>query len=358
MARKKSPESSPGPSQSQNQPQIEDNDWAYDPDQDPNEKRGIRRDFRVVGSNIEDMRSDLTNAKVEDMTKGLKQLNTIFERVKDTSEAVLDSKNLMNLSDMAAQKAKLMKSDAGTFDVDDFISKLVTYMGGRRGGIQDRDRSESLDQDDEEELDLADGSGMLDWGKIGRLSLGKSHRVPVIDFMLGPLSTEQKQRKKITRAKFDKGKEPERAPQELNEADIMRNENETTRNVTKIRDLLEGTGKINFFRFVVNPMDFGQSVENVFYLSFLIREAKCALEFDEETAEPMIFACEEPTEEDFKDGIQKQQIVLEFDMDTWRSAIEVFDITECTIPDRPKLEEVQAQERKAKKEKREKREKR
>lgn len=45
---------------------------------------------------------------------------------------------------------------------------------------------------------------------------------------------------------------------------------------------------INLFKFIINPHDFGQSVENMFYLSFLIRDGKCALELNEDTREPMI----------------------------------------------------------------------
>jgi len=46
---------------------------------------------------------------------------------------------------------------------------------------------------------------------------------------------------------------------------------------------------INLFKFVVNPEDFAQSVENIFYLSFLIRDGKVAL--DNKEGEPVICAC-------------------------------------------------------------------
>lgn len=45
---------------------------------------------------------------------------------------------------------------------------------------------------------------------------------------------------------------------------------------------------INLFKFIINPKDFAQSVENMFYLSFLIRDGLCALEYDKNTDEPMI----------------------------------------------------------------------
>lgn len=54
----------------------------------------------------------------------------------------------------------------------------------------------------------------------------------------------------------------------------------------QIRQLLEQQGNVNLFKFVINPHDFAQSVENIFHLSFLIRDGECAL--DVEDGEPMI----------------------------------------------------------------------
>jgi len=52
---------------------------------------------------------------------------------------------------------------------------------------------------------------------------------------------------------------------------------------------VEQNGPVNLFRFVTNPNDFAQSVENLFYLSFLIRDGECALEIEED-GEPVICA--------------------------------------------------------------------
>ena len=107
---------------------------------------------------------------------------------------------------------------------------------------------------------------------------------------------------------------------------------------------MEQNGPVNLFRFVVNPNDFAQSVENLFYLSFLIRDGECALEIEED-GEPVICACafytyslslarvrlgiisyvkspppvicEQPQFSDYQDGLKKQQLVFEFDVKTW-----------------------------------------
>lgn len=50
---------------------------------------------------------------------------------------------------------------------------------------------------------------------------------------------------------------------------------------------MEQNGPVNLFRFVINPNDFAQSVENLFYLSFLIRDGECALEIEDD-GEPVV----------------------------------------------------------------------
>ncbi|PPQ65664.1 hypothetical protein CVT26_000296 [Gymnopilus dilepis] len=249
---------------------------------------------------------------------------------------------------MGAQKARAMKSGSGAFDMDEFISKLVRYMGGQQA-VED-----ALPEDsDEDERQDQDESQPLDWERIGRKAMAKSRRIPAMGFMLGPLSLEQKKRAITKRAKLEKNKEDERKPQELREEDIQRSENETTKNVIVLQHLLEergGDNPTNIFKFVINPNDFAQSVENIFYLSFLIRDGKVAFEMQD--GEPMIYICEEPTEKDYEEGLKKNQMVLEFDMATWKAshsrlcsahivtrcsqrAIEVFNITESMIPQRP-----------------------
>jgi hypothetical protein len=102
--------------------------------------------------------------------------------------------------------------------------------------------------------------------------------------------------------------------------------------------LVEQNGPVNLFRFVINPNDFAQSVENLFYLSFLIRDGECALEIEDD-GEPVICAspligtsyfeltiprlspriviCEQPQLSDYQEGLKKQQLVFEFDIKTW-----------------------------------------
>lgn len=56
--------------------------------------------------------------------------------------------------------------------MDDFVSKLISYMGGRQ----------RFEDEEENEMEVEE-EGTLDWDKIGRKALAKSRRVPVTGFM-------------------------------------------------------------------------------------------------------------------------------------------------------------------------------
>ncbi|KAH9040751.1 Nse4 C-terminal-domain-containing protein [Lactarius pseudohatsudake] len=311
---------------------------AYDPDQDPEEKRVLRQKYRVLLKDEEGHQINANEYTTQELLEKVQLADSLFDQVSAPQEATLDSAFLVTASNMHAAKARAMKAGAGAFDVDDFVSKLITFMGGRRGEAGPKDRASGGTDEDEEEEEEYDGDDEpLDWEKIGRKALAKSRRVPVMDFMLGPLAVEQKKRVVGKRAKFEKNKEDERRPQELREEDIARSENETTKHVIDIRSLLvEQNGPVNLFRFITNPNDFAQSVENLFYLSFLIRDGECALEIEED-GEPVIFICEQPQVSDYQEGLRKQQLVFEFDIATWEAAIKAFDITEAIIPQRAKV---------------------
>jgi hypothetical protein len=96
---------------------------------------------------------------------------SISSTVKNPQEATLDAERLLAFSNIGAKQARALKSGPSAFDIDDFVSKLVVFMGG------------AARQDQDSDLDLEDNDTPLNWDKIGRKALAKSRRVPVMDFM-------------------------------------------------------------------------------------------------------------------------------------------------------------------------------
>jgi len=305
----------------------DDNDrhfLTYDPDMPEAMKREVRVEYRQLMEATAENGRDAKRIDMAEMEQVLSKANDAFTRVKGPSEAIFDSHLLLNIAAQVSQKAKSLKHDAGGFDDTDFVAQLVTFLGGRRADVQQQQEgSESEDEHD----------NWLAWNKLTPKVMAHSRSAPAMDFMLGPLSVEQKKRQATQRAKLDKSKKDEVQPEELVAADLKRSENETSENIKTVYKRLEQCQRINFFKFIINPTSFGQSVENMFYVSFMIRDAKIAFEVVDD--EPMIFACEPPEQNDYANGeIMKRQLVMELDVATWKHAIEVFDITEPVIPTR------------------------
>lgn len=73
---------------------------------------------------------------------------------------------------------------------------------------------------------------------------------------------------------------------QLQESDIQQQENETLKNVNAIWRILDERGQTNYFQFVTNPESFSQTVENIFYVSFLIRNG--VAEIDDSSGQPLL----------------------------------------------------------------------
>ncbi|RUS18757.1 hypothetical protein BC937DRAFT_88381 [Endogone sp. FLAS-F59071] len=252
---------------------------------------------------------------VKPANDGLHQIvteaNQLYTRVRHTHEATLDSRLLVLSADLSTQRARNLKLNSTSFDMDEYVSKLVSFMGGRR----------------------YDGND-LDWQKMGRVAVKYSSKVPTMDFMLGPLSIEQKARKTHRVTRLEKNRADLVQPQQLKESDMVHNSNQTTDNVTTIEGILMERGPIGFFEFITNPESFSQTVENIFYLSFLIRDGRAKLE--DVDGQLMLDYHDPPTNEEYEEGLTKKQLIIDMDMDMWREITEMLDIAEPMIPTRPK----------------------
>lgn len=107
---------------------------------------------------------------------------------------------------------------------------------------------------------------------------------------------------------------------QLAEGDMTQHENATTANVRLVDAALRKHGPLHLFEFFVNPESFGQSVENLFYFSFLIREGRARIDQDK-NGQPIARATDKDRDDDEQDSRNEQrfqQLVVGFTMEIWK----------------------------------------
>ena len=311
----------------------DDDDNQYDPDQSLEEKRQVQRRLRNLLKDLTENNDEYLQPDSTGLHETLRKANELSAGIKQTTEATIDSRLLVNTVNASYRKTVRLTSGniAQGVDVDEFVSKCITYM--RLGaGIPEDDAPEltatqqqrrrpgargAVGDDDDDDDEIGDDGDMFNWEHLGRFAcLPHIRRPATCGFLLGPLSVEKKVRKVVKRsAPFRPGNLRETRPEVLNAEDVQRSEkNDLTAICSKILQRLEqvcgeaqdkveaavergasdeeqarlmdkyglrSTGGIDLLKFVVNPKSFGQTVENMFYVSFLIRDGRIMVEFDD-----------------------------------------------------------------------------
>jgi len=288
----------------------------YDPAQDKAERRTIRQKYRELIRSAEENKRELASAESNGLWDTIDRANELYSQVRNTQEATLDSRLLVLSADLSAQKARNMRVDFNVFDTDEFVSKIISLGGGRHVADANDDQPE------------------LDWKEIGKRVIRFGKRPVTMDFMQGPLATEKRQRTVTRQTRITKNKEDLVQPQQLQQGDIHVSENDTAKSVNAIYRILFERGPTNYFELVTNPTSFSQTIENIFYVSFLIRNGVASI--DDSSGLPIISVHEPPTADELGDGLTKKQIIMSLNMALWKEIIETFDLRESIIPTRNK----------------------
>ena len=84
--------------------------------------------------------------------------------------------------------------------------------------------------------------------------------------------------------------------------------------VRLVADLLKKHSPINLFEFVINPESFPQTIENIFYLSFSVRDARAKIENDRNGI-PIASYVDTLTDDEME--LDNEQFILAITQDDW-----------------------------------------
>ncbi|KAI7672765.1 hypothetical protein KC318_g2660 [Hortaea werneckii] len=355
----------------------------YDPNQNARERQEGKRRMREMGRTIDENRDDWLNDKsATGPTDLLLQADSNFYyRVKQTNDAVQDGANIRHLSAIMDKKAgQMVLGDGSTsIDIDEFVGKCITFMRRDEPPTNpptqtQRRRTRHPDDDDDDD---PSSDQPLNWSAFGHHAcLPFTRRPAVPNFLLGPLSVEKKHRT-LTQRRPRQAHDPntrEARPEAVSNDSLQNSsssesaalttictgiKNLLSRHLTRATHLLEqqgfteddvGTaryaaacaslrlatdGGVRLFDWVINPRSFGQTVENLFYTSFLIKEGAVGISFADEGRTPSLLPTRPSSlAEQRVKGTEKHQAVLALDYAVWRQLIDLYEIREPLIPHR------------------------
>eukprot|EP01133_Synstelium_polycarpum_P013246 gene13246-15566_t len=155
------------------------------------------------------------------------------------------------------------------------------------------------------------------WQKFGEKMSKRFNTPPTFDFMYGPMNIEvvEKKARTITRTKkTDVGKAV--APEKIVDQAGQQAES-TSGRVQVLKEYLEKKKNINFIDAITDKSSFSRTVENVFYLSFLLKDGQARIGGNTR-GDISIQASQPPDVKDFKEGSATQNhSIVKMDYETW-----------------------------------------
>ncbi|KAF2763514.1 Nse4-domain-containing protein [Pseudovirgaria hyperparasitica] len=361
----------------------------YDPDQNARKRQKLRKEMRENERALKHQKETLIQPGGEvELLRRLEHADYLMNKVRQTADATIDSQFLVDAGDIALKKATaIVNGDkATTIDTDEFVSKCKIFM--RNAGFESdneasastqRRRQRPREHDDVDEDDDRERED-LNWAHLGHFACFPANsRPPLPGFLLGPLSVQKRIRQVTQRQPRQQRRNvTEVRPEQLQASDLEKAE---TANVTAMcqqiskilnkhidekSDQLEevwgdatseeqdellrkhrlalteesettegGQPAMSLFDCVINPKSFGQTVENLFYVSFLIKESDVQIEYDTDGLPVLIPRKEKLSEEERAKGQRsKRQAIISIDYATWKQLITALDIKKPLIPHR------------------------
>ena len=298
----------------------------------------------------------------------LTRLYSIVEKdhVRDTKVHLEDSEVFKEASGFAALNARNIRlGETGvSLNEKDVIKRLKRWAATDESvvGVVKQDASGNGNEVEGEESDDdasdADDSSMdndlladeftfnkINWLKLGVLYHQLSKKAISVNFLHGPLASERKRAAPRARTVDDTKNGTSTTARAVEARDIQDDEEKNTaymvRMIYEIYLTKDDGEELNFYKFFIDPFSFAQSVENLFYTSFLVKDGRLKLYRGKNGYPCVMRVSQQEIEESRLDGsnLFSSHHIATFNYDVWHYLIETFDIKDSFLGHRDEDED-------------------
>lgn len=293
------------------------NPSASEEQDDISVRRQLRQKYREA---IRDTRKESKNLAVPSDDRLFQKVqcsSELFQSVRQAREGALDSQLLRLVSEISEAKADAFQAESVTFDENIFISKLQPLISHAPGSLTKQ--------------------SVNSWGKL----IDLCHPVlctcpPSMTTMRGSMDVcPPKPRAKREHTQNMKQTNVVSKPKEVEKADISQSDDTKTA-VEWLYKYLQAAcdevGKIFVWDFVIDPESYTASIENLFHLTFLIKDGRCDVFHD--SGWIYLKACKSIPEHELSKR-HHRQYVFSLSYDSWQQKIDEFNIKESLVSRQP-----------------------
>ncbi|XP_020268102.1 non-structural maintenance of chromosomes element 4 homolog A-like [Asparagus officinalis] len=228
--------------------------------QEAHDRRALRSQYLAVKNLISDEREDITRVDSDKFSSIITQVESLHKFVQKPREQVADAEALLDIANTLVTSVKSQSN--GGINPSDFVTALLRNFGQQDGGAV-----------------VDNAPNMVSWLDVGVVASDIFKKAPGCCTMVGPMSTEIKQRKPVVQRKRSRPTTSTR-PEELDDAE-PESKTDTDKNMATMFDILRRKRSVRLENLVLNRTSFAQTVENIFALSFLAKDGRAEISIDD-----------------------------------------------------------------------------
>uniref|UniRef100_A0A1D1XPL1 Non-structural maintenance of chromosomes element 4 n=1 Tax=Anthurium amnicola TaxID=1678845 RepID=A0A1D1XPL1_9ARAE len=275
-------------------------------------RRVLRSRYLAVKNLIVDQREDISRADSHQFKSIITEVETLHQQVQKPREQVADAEALLDIANTLVTSVRSHGNDGLT--PSDFLTAILRNFGQQEG------------------TSAEGGGNHVRWRDFGLSVSDVFRKAPGCCTMLGPMNTELKQRRTTVQRKRTKPTESVR-PEELRNTE-KEERSDTDKNMSTMFEILRRNRRVRLENLVLNRISFAQTVENIFALSFLVKDGRAEITIDDK-GHHLVLPRNAPAASTVASGdVSYSHFVFRFDFKDWKLMMNIVGAGEELMPHR------------------------
>ncbi|CAM8910275.1 unnamed protein product [Rhodiola kirilowii] len=277
------------------------------------DRRLLRSRYLALKTHIHDNKNEiLSTGDLDAFTSVINKVDNLHQLVQKPREQVADAEALLDISNNLVTSVKSQANEGLT--PSDFIARLLMQYGLHNGAVSDMEQN------------------ALRWDDVGRAVGHIFRHCRGHSTMLGPMAAELKKRKLA--AQRQRSKPTESSQPEALDDKREEEQTDTDNNMLIMFGMLRRRKRVQLESLILNRHSFAQTVENMFALSFLVKDGRVEITVNEKGSH-FVSPKNAPSASLVTSGdVRYSHFVFRLDFKDWKLMMDMVPVGEELMPHR------------------------